>query len=413
MIIKTLQNRYVVIFLLSMVVRYFFAYFSGISNFQHPDWPRYDMQSNNILAGNFNLETKLFITAPLFSYFLAGMKLCFKSDYPIALEAFQIIASSLSVIFLVKTARIWFEINCIDTLSGILYAIYPITMYYTHQFSQESIFQSSFIISIYYCSRFVKYSSKRDLIKFSIIFSLSLMAKSHIIFIVPFIICGFFLKKLESYSVAIFLGIILLATIPYGLYNKIVNGTYVIASSGLGGMFVTGHNDDFYNYVIAPPLPESSYYKKLKNMDFDVYRRLEPEMTGMSHQQKQMRYLEEGIKWLFDNPYKTFRLLLVNLTNYICPGFNIDHYPYRLWLITYILSFPVFVLAYFEITRRVKEDYKNHLVILSIFSGMLCFALIFYTQNRFRVVTIEPFYLLYACSGVVHIFSDSVTRKNK
>ena len=197
---------------------------------------------------------------------------------------------------------------------------------------------------------------------------------------------------------------------PYGIYNKIVNGTYIIASSGLGGHFVTGHNEDFYKYVICPPSPENSEYKRLKNMDFDVYRLLEPELIGLNHQQKQNRYLQEGIKWCLNNPTHFFELLLYNLKSYLSPGFAKAHHPFRLWLLTLIISAPVFLLAYFEIIRQIFLNFKSHLVVLSVFFGMLLFSLGFYAQNRFRVVTIEPLYLMYACSGGIFLISF-LTRK--
>jgi hypothetical protein len=34
---------------------------------------------------------------------------------------------------------------------------------------------------------------------------------------------------------------------------------------------------------------------------------------------------------------------------------------------------------------------------------MVIFSVVFYVQNRFRVITIEPFYLIYASFGLSHI----------
>ena len=71
-----------------------------------------------------------------------------------ALEIFQITLSSISVVMLMQTAYVIFKDQRIKLLVGIAMSIYPVTLYYVHQFSQESIFQSLFIISIYYYSVF-------------------------------------------------------------------------------------------------------------------------------------------------------------------------------------------------------------------------------------------------------------------
>lgn len=397
------------IFFLALCARYLFAIFSGIEPVSGPDWSRYDALSNQILAGNFNLETRLFITAPLFSYVVAALKLVFGPGYGFVLQNIQIVLSSISVVYLMLTAKLIFSDQRIAMLTGITYAIYPITLYFTHQFSQESIFQSIFIISIYYYSMYMADGNMKFLVKFSILFSLALLTKSHIILILPFLVFSLFMKYgmnkksfLGAFSV---MGIVFLVTLPYGIYNKVVNGTYVMASSGLGGHFVTGHNDDFFAYVIDPPPPDSAEFKRLKRLDFDVYRRLAPELAGLSHKQKQARYLEEGILWSIDHPVHFLRLVWFNLKNHLFPGFSVNHYPFKTWLIVLIISTPVFFFAYFEMTRRLVLDYRSHLAIASIFMGMLCFSIGFYSQNRFRVVTIEPFYLMYASSGLFYLLN--------
>ncbi|SVC53858.1 uncharacterized protein METZ01_LOCUS306712, partial [marine metagenome] len=67
------------VFTLAFVARYVFAYFSGTAVVDGPDWGRYDLQSDWILSGNFNLvmPTGLYIIAPFFNYLLAGMKYIF------------------------------------------------------------------------------------------------------------------------------------------------------------------------------------------------------------------------------------------------------------------------------------------------------------------------------------------------
>ena len=267
----------ILIFCIAFIFRYLFSLFSGIDNFDGPDNYRYLLQSDSILKGRFNLEEKLFITAPLFPYLLALFKFVFGASYVIALEIFQITLSSISVIMLMQTAYVIFKDQRIRLLVGIAMSIYPITLYYVHQFSQESIFQSLFIISIYYYSVFFTKEQIKDLILFSVFFALALLTKSIILIIFPFLMISLLFKfqisRKKIFQICCSISIIFLMTAPYGIYNKVVNNSFVIASSGQGGHFLTGHNDDFYTYVVNPPPNDSSEYQRLKNMDYKIFEK--------------------------------------------------------------------------------------------------------------------------------------------
>ena len=62
--------------------------------------------------------------------------------------------------------------------------------------------------------------------------------------------------------------------------------------------------------------------------------------------------------------------------------------------------------AYVEIIRNLFANYKSHLTTLSIFLGMLSVAIIFYAYNRYRVTTIEPYYVMYASSFIVYFLQE-------
>ena len=293
------------VFFLAILVRYLFSFFSGVDNFAGPDAVRYIEQSDGILAGDYNLEEKLFITAPLFSYIFAGFKWIFHSNYVVALEAFQILLSGASAVFLMCTANATFKNRMTSLLTGLAYGLYPVTLYYVHQFSQESIFQSLFIISIFYFSVYLNQGRLNSLLKFSLIFSLALLTKSIILLTLPFLMLSILIKfgftKKNFSHITCCLFVVFLMTLPYGLYNKAVNGSYVVASSGQGGHFLTGHNDDFYVYVTDPPPRDSLEYIRLLHMDYKVFNDLEPKIKGKDHKFQQEAYLKAGIEWSLDN----------------------------------------------------------------------------------------------------------------
>ncbi len=396
------------IFLFAFFIRICWTYFSGLSVFANPDWNRYNLQSDEILTGNFNLETQLFITAPLFSYLVAGFKFIFSQNYVEVLCLFQLLISSLSVIFLVKTAILIFKNPIISKLTGLSFSIYPITFYWVNQFGQETLFQALLIIGLYYLVSFLNYKSLKSIFLASLILSLAALTKSHIIMMLPLIAIIIFMAEKtigrSFYYVTLFYTIMMLMFLPYGLYNYYTNGIYVFSSTGLGGHFLLGHNEDIYKYIVEPPQKGTLEYNRITSMDFDIFRELKPELENTTHAMKQSIYLKAGFQWFMENPTKSAKLAFQNTINFITPGFNRKHYEFYPWLLAFLFSLPVFILAYFEIVRRTIENWRAHTIIWSLFLTMLAFSLIFYSQNRFRVVTIEPWYLMYACSGLVFIF---------
>jgi hypothetical protein len=245
------------IFTVAFLARLLWALFSGLGPENGADFDRYDTLSNNILVGDFNLETKLFIVAPLFPYALALAKLIFGANWFVGLGLIQILISSASVVCLAKAANLIFHKRTIAITAGLLYALCLPTIYYTHLPSQESLFQSLFVISFYWLCRYSSSPSSPALAGFSIAFTLALLTKSHVIIMVPLVLAFIILKRKEAIKAlidaVILFAIIGLLTLPYGLYNLSANGSYVISSSGSGGFFLTGHNDDFYQWLVNTP----------------------------------------------------------------------------------------------------------------------------------------------------------------
>ena len=406
------KNYFTAIFILAFIARYIFAVFSGIDNFSGPDSSRYDFTSDQILAGNYNLlvtEGNInMVLSPVYPYLMALFKLLFSSNYILALEFFQICLSSLSVIFMVKLAFSIYSDAKVAIFIGIIYSIFPTTLYFTHLFSQETIFQSLFVISIYYYYQLVRYPDYKYVVMFGALFSLATLTKSHALVIFPFLVMGigfsYGLSRLFMRNCLVIATTFLLISAPYSLFNQKVNDNFVISSSGSGLYFLVGHNDDFYRFVTNPPDRDTDDYKKLVNLDYQILNRIHLESMDLKHSEIQKKYIIEGVKWSLSNPSKFFTLLVVNIKNFLQPGYNKLHHEFIPWLITFIISFPIFIFAYCGIYRALLFDPRTHVGVLSIFLGMLVISIIFFTQNRFRVITIEPFYVFYACVFFLELY---------
>ncbi len=55
----------------------------------------------------------------------------------------------------------------------------------------------------------------------------------------------------------------------------------------------------------------------------------------------------------------------------------------------------------------------NYVFIFYIFISMLLFSLVWYVQNRFRTITIEPFYIIYAAYVVTSFIEKRIPAANR
>jgi len=399
-------KSYLVIFVIALGVRLLWSLLSGIESFSGPDWVRYDKFSNDIINGNYNLDTGFFIVAPIYPYLVALIKFSFGNGYPFVLKFIQIILSSLSVIFLARTAKLLFSSSLVEKYTALIFILYPMTLYWTHQFSQESLFQSLLIIALFYAVSYQKDTNYRNLFLMSLLLGLSALIKSHIIIAFPLILLViFFNSKLLQISIQhclIFLGVFLILTLPYGLYNYKVNNIYVLSSSGAGAHFLTGHNDEVYKYIVDPPKLGTQEHNKIKAMSFDsIFNVLNSDLKNVK--EREMFFFNTGLDWITKNPMKTIELGIQNLKNFLIPGVNKNHYSFKYWLISIIVSAPIFLLAYFEIIRQSSINFRKHSYIWVLIISMIIFSVVFYSQNRFRIITVEPWYIIYASSALVYL----------
>lgn len=405
----------ILIFAVALVARVLWAFFSGLGPEAGLDFDRWDGFSNAILKGHFNLETtvvhdpnldtRLFIAAPLYPYVLALAKLVFHGQWFVGLGVIQILVSSISVVCLAAAAHLIFKSRAVALTSGLLYAFYLPTLYYTHLPSQESLFQSLFVISFYGLCRYNTFLDWQSILFFSVFFTLALLTKSHVILMVP-LVCGLVMLRRQSLRsaiahMAIFLGIIGLLTMPYGLYNLRVNGTYVISTSGSGGHFLTAHNDDFYKWLIHTPPKGTPEYERLADLRFSAFTK-QGIPPNASHKERQAIYLRRGLDWIAANPGKALNLRLYNLLHHLQPGYSLRFQSFRNWLVALVFNLPVYILAYIEMFKQFKRP-RGHLPAYVVFVTMLLFVLIFYAQNRFRLITLEPIYVLYSAPGLLAI----------
>jgi hypothetical protein len=397
------------IFIFFFIIRFLFIKISGFDNFElQPDSYWYTLQSDEILKGNFNLLRPLFIPAPFFSYFQALIKFIFSSYWMSALEILQITITSLSGIFFYKLSGLLFKEKQTTTLATILFCFYPMTFWWVGTFGQEIWFQSFLIILFYYFIKSLEVSSFKLLIVSAIFFSLTFLTKSHIllfsIFIPMIILLNknlFFLNKLKF--IFAFVIISLFSTLPYGIYNLIVNKTYAISSSGFGGSFLIGNNKEAYLNVVK--LDEITVEQKNRFQDaiFVIFDEVKPKLKNKTQPEIQEIYFLEGLKWIKQNPKKTIELKISHIKRFFMPGISPHWHSFKNWIASLIVTGPLYFFAYISITYSLINKFKEHFWILSLMLSMFIFTIIFYYSSRFVVITLEPYYIIFASNLLIRI----------
>lgn len=369
------------------------------------DNERYDQQSTAILQGNFDLETPLFITSPFYSYYQALHKLVFGGHWRSSLGLVQLLLNCFSGVVLFRIAQRLFD-RRVALLSAAIYCVFPLTLLWVNTLAQDMPFQLHLIFFIHALQLMIERRTWKWTLVAASLFALTFLTKSHILLFAPFIpiiiwtnMQGDRMARMKH--ILLFVAMSFVWTLPYGLYNLRKHDMYVLSSTGQGGHFITGHNEDVYTFIVHPPPMGSPEHRRIFNMDYMILRQLEDTLRNLPHKEKQRLYLQEGLRWCRENPGKCAELSAYDLYYFLLPGVNYHHYSRMNWLAMFICSLPLYVLAYLGIVRALRADFRKHQWILWLVVSMVLFSVVFYVQNRFRTITLEPYYIIYASASAV------------
>ena len=92
------------------------------------------------------------------------------------------------------------------------------------------------------------------------------------------------------------------------------------------------------------------------------------------------------------------------------PGLHKSWYSFNIWIFSLIITVPIYVLAYLGIVYNFIKNPREHFWIIFLMLSIFIFSIGFYFQGRFRTITLEPFYILYA-SFMLHSLLAKVIKK--
>ena len=145
--------------------------------------------------------------------------------------------------------------------------------------------------------------------------------------------------------------------------------------------------------------------KKFSSNLYSVYEELEVKLKNLNPSEKQKVMFDEGIKWVKENKIKTFELVIYHTKRFFTPGISSFWHPFGKWMIVLIISSPIYLLSYIAIIQLLTLNFRENFWILALIFSMYFFSIFFYYSGRFRVITLEPYYIIYASNIIGNFFN--------
>lgn len=392
------------LFLLAVLLRLAWWGLSGKDPFEmFPDSRRYAALADQILRGDLLLDVTAFVSAPLQPFFLALHKVLFSESWAEAAVISQTLLVALSVVFLYRTALLLFGDRRLALLAAWLYSCYPPTLWLNFTLSQETVFQSLFILFSHYFLRTLK-GIPHSIVPAAMLYALAFLTKSHVLLYAPAIALLLALSfkgwALRARRIATFGILAFLPTLPLGIYTWQTTGTYILSSTGSGAFFHHYHSEQGYQETFHPEDPDPA--KRKRPSTFIFKKDLWIEGLGyINHAPVGMRdrlHFRASVHWIKANPNKFLRLEAFALERFLLPGLSPAHHPAGLVALSFLLSLPIYLFGYAGIAQTWRSDRRTALWGLSVIALLFLFYMVFAPLSRFRSVTLDPVLILFAAS---------------
>jgi hypothetical protein len=394
------------LFLISVFIRFLFIWLYKKDGFEYipADSTEYGRLMEKALSGDFNFDLGRFVRAPFYPFLMAIYKIVFDGYWQHALITSQVLLSSIVTIYTALIAGLVFRKENIAFIAGLFASLYLPVFYYAGAFSTEIVYLFFYVAGTYYFLLFQNHFGLMALLKSSLLFALCFMTRSEILFYLPFLMlsCWHYTKNKRVYfwmalgSIVFFIEIF---SIPWGLYNLREHGTYIASSNGGKYVFYLGNSEIGYLDGVKPPPAGSKEYeesREVANMGGAVY----DSIINLPQSKKQDVFLLKAIEWMKYDPGKWALTKAVFLMKFFIPGVSWHHHSFSSWLFSFLIGIPIYVLCFVGVRHAfLHESFWEHTWFYGKFISSLFFLVGFLFVQRFRVYSIEIFYLIYAAKG--------------
>lgn len=392
--------RAIYIFIGCLVTRILFKLITKYDNFQlFVDSHRYDNLSTKIINGDTNMDIVAYLSAPLYPYTLALIKKINLEHWQLIAVAYQFLLVALSAVFIYKITKLLFKSENTATLSAVIYIFYPMTWWLNFTLTQETSFQCFFIFFCYFFLKSLDNKKTLTTLIASSCFALSLLTKSHILMLIPFLILIYLYGK--SYKqLLIFLACVFVWTIPHGMKNYFEHGVYTYSSHGNASLFLLGHSDQTYPCLLerAGEMDDFSALGCDPSFVFDRTYNFENygKVNALSVKERNSVRMKIAFDWIKNNPRKFVELKVFGLKRFIMPGLDYLQYKFSYWILSFISGLLLYIPAYIILYKKLKDQPQMHLITVALILVSAAVFIVFFPINRFRVITMEPMLCVYA-----------------
>jgi len=388
------------VFILCLLSRLVFKFISGYDNYElFGDALRYDMLSNRILSGDYNLDMVAFITAPLYPWTMAILKFICPSSWPFLLSSMQLILISLSAAYIYRISYLLFGIKKAAIISALVYIFYPLGMWYNFTFTQESFFQAFFIFFAFYFYRCLMEYSLKDVLLSALFLSLCFLTKYHIVLLLPFIFL-ILLWYLDLKKALIIPFIVIFSALPQAILNYSIHGDFSITGFAAGSMLLAGHSDETYPCLTNEIYQYPEIIEFGCNLDIVFHAPYEDKNHGFinrgSPSERNRKRITAACDWIRTHPGKFMTLKYNGLKRLFIPGLDNRIYGGVEWWISFLYGLIFYIpAALASFIFILNKERHIHLVLASFMTIAIIF-LVFYPQNRFRLIGFEALLIVYA-----------------
>ncbi len=291
-----------------------------ISYYYNPEWNHlivdslyHDRWAMSIAGGNI-WGNEVFFRAPLYIYVLGGLYAVFGHSLLIV-RLFGILIGLLSTTAVYLIARTAFSKRS-ALWAAIIFAVYPITIYFESELLVESLFTCLVLFSIVAFFGAIKTGKLMLYIGTGLLIGMAAITRPVILGMIPlYILLILFtdekLKKKCIYCLALIISIILIIA-PVTIRNFAVGGDFVTIASSGGINFYIGNNQkaDGLSSVL-PELAGSSW--EIKDIKYIAEEETGKHMTPSGLSQF---YFSKGWEWIKENKLDFIKLYLKKL--YFC-----------------------------------------------------------------------------------------------
>jgi len=329
------------------------------------------------------------ITPYVYSFFVPLSKFMGIDAY--ALPNILLSTATVYIIYLISLEI--FENKRVANIAAIITTFYPFLNFYSISILTETVYIFFLYLSFLFGIRFIKNFKLKDLLFFTIFFTVDTLTRFQNLAMYPFVLLLFIYfayknKRSILPIVAIFSITFILVMTPWWLRNMNVFGKFVLTSQGYSGhVFYAGNN----------PLNKSGGGIGGVDVNYSQFEHIK----DLEKRDKAM--WQAGIEWIKNNPKDWFILEFRKFQRFFSLTFYAPDYDKLHYNLISILSYGVVLVVFLYSLFFIKPYFKELSLMFLVSMLTVGIYMVFIASIRYRL-PIEPFMIIIASYGLYMLF---------